>query len=67
VSSEELYWMLGLVLYQGPTLVGPQRIERNWALAPAIVILQKMLLKTIHAGAKARILVVPNGPTKVGP
>jgi hypothetical protein len=22
-------------LYQGPTLVGPQRIEKAWALAPA--------------------------------
>jgi len=27
-----------VALYQGPTLVGPQRLRENWALAPAALL-----------------------------
>ena len=50
-------------LYQGPTSVGPQRIEKDWALAPAT---RRGRRKS--AGAKAQILVGPQRPDlKSGP
>jgi hypothetical protein len=32
-----------LALYQGPTLVGPQRLRKNWALAPAVFLTQSQI------------------------
>jgi hypothetical protein len=49
-------------LYQGTTLVGPQRIKRDWASALPSRIQQKMLLEIIQAGAKAQIFVGLNSP-----
>ena len=55
-------------LYQGPTLVGPQKNRKRSGFSPPPWrVQQKMLRETIQAGAKAQIFVGLNGPTKVGP
>jgi hypothetical protein len=33
-EQEKLLWMLSFGLYQGTTLVGPQRIERELGFSP---------------------------------
>ena len=50
-----------------PDLVGPQRTERDWALAPAMAHLAEMLRMTTLTGLKPRSLLSLYGPTKVGP